>query len=276
MAHYSPLRYPGGKGKMYKQTLEILQKNNLIGCTYIESFAGGANLALNLLFNEKVSNIILNDIDPAIYSVWAAILNYGPEFIRLIENTPVTIEERQHQKDIYNARPNDVLSLGFATFYLNRTNRSGIISAGPIGGYNQTGNYLIDCRFNKPRLIERIQRIYKNRNKIQIFDFDARDFLRMEFPENSFFFIDPPYFEKGGQLYQNSFNIQDHREIGEIVSQLNYPWIVTYDNVDEIISLYNFTEYQTYQLTYTVEKKYLGTEVMFYRANLNINLDNNI
>lgn len=272
MAHYSPLRYPGGKGKMYNQTLEILQQNNLIGCTYIEGFAGGANLALNLLFNGQVDNIILNDKDPAIYSVWSAILNYGPQFIDLIINTPVTIDERAHQKGIYDLKPDNVLALGFATFYLNRTNRSGIITAGPIGGYSQNGSYLIDCRFNKSKLIERVQRIYDNRDRIQIFDFDARDFLRLEFPDNSFFFIDPPYFEKGGQLYQNSFNIQDHREIAEIVRELNYPWIVTYDNVDEIIGMYDFTNYQTYQLTYTVERKYIGTEIMFYRDNLDIRL----
>lgn len=272
MAYYSPLRYPGGKGKMYKQTLEILQQNNLIGCTYIEAFAGGGNLALNLLFKGQVDNIILNDIDPAIYSVWAAILNYGPEFVDLIMNTPVTIEERERQKQIYIDRPNDVLALGFATFFLNRTNRSGILKAGPIGGYNQTGNYLIDCRFNKPKLASRVQRIYENRDRIQIFDFDARDFLRLTFPENSFFFIDPPYFEKGGQLYQNAFNDRDHREIAAIVRDLNYPWIVTYDNVDDIVRMYDFTLHQTYQLSYTVERKYIGTEIMFYRENLNINL----
>ena len=272
MAHYSPLRYPGGKGKMYNQTLEILQKNNLIGCTYVEAFAGGANLALNLLFNGQVDNVILNDIDPAIYSVWASILNYGPEFINLINNTPITIEEREHQKEIYINHHDDVLALGFATFYLNRTNRSGIITAGPIGGYNQTGNYLIDCRFNKRELIKRVRRIYENRERIQIYNLDARDFLRLNFPDNSFFFIDPPYFQKGGQLYRNSFKKNDHREIAELVRNLPYPWIVTYDNVDDIIQMYDFSERQEYQLTYTVERKYVGTEVMFYRENLIINL----
>ena len=132
--------------------------------------------------------------------------------------------------------------------------------------------YLIDCRFNKSKLIKRVQQIYDNRDKIQIFDFDARDFLRLNFPNNSFFFIDPPYFKKGSQLYQNYFTIQDHREIAEIVRELNYPWIVTYDNVDEIIRMYDFSNYQTYQLTYTVERKYIGTEIMFYRENLNIDL----
>lgn len=272
MAYYSPLRYPGGKGKMYNQTVEILQQNNLLGCTYIEAFAGGANLAFNLLFRGQVSNIILNDIDTAIYSVWAAILNHGPEFINLIMNTPITIEERERQKDIYISNTDNILALGFATFYLNRTNRSGIITAGPIGGYNQNGNYLIDCRFNRQTLASRVQRIYENRHRIQIFNLDARQFMGMNFPDNSFFFIDPPYFVKGGQLYKNSFTDQDHREIAEIMRRLNYPWIVTYDNVGTIIEMYNFTTYQEYNLTYTVERKYVGTEVMFYKNDLNVAL----
>ena len=272
MAYFSPLRYPGGKGKMLKQTLEILQQNNLIGCTYIEPFAGGANLALNLLFKGYVNSIILNDLDPAIYSVWASILNYGPQFIELIRDTPITIEERENKKNIYTNCPDDILAMGFATFYLNRTNRSGIITAGPIGGYNQNGNYLIDCRFNKSRLIDRIQKIYDNRDKIQVFNLDAREFLRQEFPENSFLFIDPPYFQKGGQLYRNSFDEHDHREVAELVRGLRYPWIVTYDNVDAIIQMYNFSNHQEYQLSYTVERKYIGKEIMFYKENLNINL----
>lgn len=272
MAYYSPLRYPGGKGKMYKQTLEILTNNNLLGCTYIEAFAGGGNLALNLLFKGNVNNIILNDLDYAIYSVWYSILNYGPQFIELIRNTPVNLEEYYHQKEIYNDTNANILEKGFATFYLNRTNRSGIITAGPIGGYNQNGNYLIDCRFNREQLIQRVQKIYENRDRIQIFNLDAREFLIREFPENSFFFIDPPYYEKGGQLYRNSFDEQDHQEIAELVRNLQYPWIVTYDDVDDIISMYNFSDYQEYHLTYTVERKYIGTEVMFYRQDLNIQL----
>ena len=170
MANYSPLRYPGGKGKMYNQTVKILEDNNLIGCTYIEPFAGGANLALNLLFKEKVSKIILNDFDKAIYAFWFSILNDAPTFIEMIKNVEISLEERERQKEIYNNERDDLLKLGFATFYLNRTNRSGIIKGGPIGGKNQDSKYLIDCRFNKDNLIERIEKIYSERKKIKIYN----------------------------------------------------------------------------------------------------------
>ncbi|OUC52499.1 hypothetical protein B7939_00830 [Eggerthia catenaformis] len=271
MAYYSPLRYPGGKGKMYRQTLNILADNNLLGCTYVEAFAGGANLALNLLFRGDVESIILNDNDPAIYSMWAAILNYGPEFINMIINTPVTLEEWKNQKQIYTDGTDSILKLGFSAFFLNRTNHSGIISSGPIGGYEQKGNYHIDCRFNKESLAKRVKRIYDSRAHIQIFDFDARDFLRLHFPDNTFFFIDPPYFVKGHQLYKNSFREADHIQVSEAVRQLHYPWVVTYDNVPQIRSMYSTSAGIEYELTYTAETKRTGAEIMFYRNDLNIN-----
>lgn len=264
MAYFSPLRYPGGKGKMLKETIQILKNNNLLGCTYIEPFAGGGNLALNLLFKGFVQKIILNDADIAIYAVWYAILYHNDEFIDFIENIPLTLEEYKKQKYIYNHEKQDLLKLGKATFYLNRTNRSGIIKAGPIGGYEQKGAYLIDCRFNRENLKNRVKKIHQNREHIEIFNLDAREFISKPFPKNSFFFIDPPYYNKGASLYRNYFHHKDHVEISQLVKNLDFPWVVTYDAVPEIINIYNFSKHTEYELSYTVESKRLGKEVMFY------------
>lgn len=272
MAYYSPLRYPGGKGKMLPQTIKILQDNGLVGCTYIEAFAGGSNLALNLLFKGYVSNIILNDADPAIYAMWYSILNFNDEFIEFIKTVPLDLDEHSKQKRIYENERNNLLMLGLATFYLNRTNRSGIIKAGPIGGYAQRGSYLLDCRFNRENLIKRIKDIYKYKDHIKIFGEDARSFFKKDFPENSFFFIDPPYYNKGACLYRNFFNHQDHLEISKIVKNLKYPWVVTYDNVDPILKMYSFSNHIEYDLSYTVETKRRGQEVMFYNDMIKIML----
>lgn len=270
MAYYSPLRYPGGKGKMYKQTVELLEKNNLIGCTYVEAFAGGSNLALNLLFKGQADSIILNDADPAIYAMWFSALNYGPQFVEFIQTVPLTLDEYTRQKNIYENERDDTLALGLATFYLNRTNRSGIIKAGPIGGYEQTGNYLMDCRFNRNNLSDRIKRIYENRNRISIYGEDARIFFTRDFPADSFFFIDPPYYNQGATLYRNFFNHNDHVEISRIVQNLRFPWIVTYDNVGEIIEMYNFSSYREYDLSYSLETKRIGKEIMFHSVEIQI------
>lgn len=268
MANYSPLRYPGGKGKMYNQTLKILEQNNLIGCIYIEPFAGGANLALNLLFRGKVEKIILNDYDLAIYAFWYSVLNHAPEFIEKIKNVDISLNEHEKQKEIYKNERNDLLKLGFATFYLNRTNRSGIIKGGPIGGKNQNSKYLIDCRFNKLDLIKRIEEIYKHRNQIKIYNQDALLFLKRKFKDNSFLFIDPPYYKKGKELYKNSFSPKEHKKISRRIKNLSVPWVLTYDCVDEIVEMYKFCNWKEYELSYTVQNKKIGNEIMFYKDNL--------
>lgn len=270
MSFYSPLRYPGGKGKLYKQTLEIIKSNNLLGCTYIEPFAGGANLALNLLFKENVNKISLNDADPAIYALWYSILNKSDDFINFIQTVPLTINEYKKQKNIYINEKEDLFLLGTATFYLNRTNRSGIIKGGPIGGYEQTGNYLMDCRFNRENLSARVKKIYDNKESIQLSCMDARDFLKQDFAKHSFIFIDPPYYNKGSTLYENYLNHNDHEEISNIVKKLKVPWVVTYDDTPEIIKMYSFSNSYNYHLSYTVERKRIGNEVMFHHKTINI------
>ena len=155
----SPLRYPGGKSALHNLVSDIIHANGLDGGHYAEPFAGGGGLAHSLLFEGIVREIHLNDIDPAIAAFWRAILEQNDELCAMIETTPVTIEQWHDQKKIYARffEQRDDLQLGFATLFLNRTNRSGIIKgAGVIGGLRQTGNYLLDCRFNKVDLIRKI------------------------------------------------------------------------------------------------------------------------
>ena len=68
------------------------------------------------------------------------------------------MKEWEKQKRIYENTRSEFL-LGFATFFLNRTNYSGVITGGPIGGFEQKGQWKIDARFNKKSLIDRIERI---------------------------------------------------------------------------------------------------------------------
>ena len=194
--NYSPLRYPGGKTKIAPLVNAIMEKAGIEKGTYIEPFAGGCGVALALLLSNKVDNVVINDMDTSIYAFWYAILNHTDEFIKLINETQVTIEEWYKQKKIFLKNDvNNLLELGFATFFLNRTNRSGILKAGPIGGYNQTGNYLIDARFNKDNLIKRIERIGQYRDKISLFNLEIKDFIKVVLPKyksNAFVYFDPP------------------------------------------------------------------------------------
>lgn len=265
--NYSPLRYPGGKNKIAPLVSLLVEKSNIGKCTYIEPFAGGAGVALSLLFEGTASDIVINDYDKAIYSVWRAILYETEAFINLVRTSPLTIDEWKKQKNIYKNQNNKYsLELGFATFYLNRTNRSGILAAGPIGGYQQTGNYLIDARFNRESLVKRIEKIALYKRHIHIYNKDIESFIRNYLPKyehKAFVYFDPPYYKKGKELYKNFFVHEDHKRIYELIKDLNCYWMVTYDDVDEICEFYQNYECKKFDLTYSVANSGKKTEIMF-------------
>lgn len=266
--NYSPLRYPGGKSKLAPFVSLLIQKSKIKSPIYVEPFAGGAGVALSLLFNSVVDEIVINDYDKAVYSVWRAVLTETDSFVKLIETTPLNIEEWRNQKRIYDEQGSKYsLELGFAAFFLNRTNRSGILSnAGPIGGFDQTGNYLMDARFNRQELARRVREIAKHRAKIHLYNKDIRSFLKNYMPkyqEQAFIYFDPPYYKKGKALYKNFFSQSDHQEIFERICELDCPWLVTYDDVPEIRKIYSSYTGKRYDLIYSLANNGKNSELMF-------------
>jgi len=273
MEFYSPLRYPGGKGKVADYFKQIFKDNLLYDGVYVEPYAGGASVGLSLLFNEYASRIIINDIDRSIYAFWDSVLNRTDELCKLIHDTPVNVKNWNEQKRIQLDRQRfGLLKVGFSTFYLNRTNRSGILNAGIIGGRNQLGTWKIDARYNKKDLINRIERIALYKNKISLHNSDAVKLVRTlkkTLPTKTLFYFDPPYYVKGKDLYLNYYNDQNHEEIASAIHDLNIQkWIVTYDNVKQIRKLYLDFRQKQYYLNYSAAKASKGQEVMIFSDNL--------
>jgi DNA adenine methylase len=276
MKSLSPLRYPGGKSVLYPFIKAIIDSNGLSSYTYVEPFAGGAGIALALLLNDDVKEIVINDLDYCIYAFWYSVVNETERLIDLIEVTPVTIVEHDKQKNVYNhAHAHTLLNVGFATLFLNRTNRSGILTGGVIGGNNQTGNYKIDCRFNKDELIRRIRQIADKKERILLYNMDASNLLSTQNDLTRkwcFFYLDPPYVVKGGNLYKNAFRPDDHAHLQAVVnSRLSRrKWLMTYDNVPLIAKLYHKYTTENFALQYVANDKKLGSEVMIFSKMLNI------
>ena len=263
----SPLRYPGGKSCLHGLVAQILRLNRLERAHYAEPYAGGAGLALSLLFGGHISEVHLNDVDRSVWAFWHSVLNDTDALVRRIETSPVDMPEWHRQREVYlHPEDFDDLSLGFATFFLNRTNRSGIIKgAGVIGGLNQTGNYKIDCRFNRPDLVRRIRRIAKYRSRIHLYRSDALNFIDdmdEALPARSFLCIDPPYFNKGSSLYTSFYNPADHLAVSQAVLGLDRPWVLTYDNTPEISHLYKARRQFSFDVNYSVQTKRIGTELL--------------
>ncbi len=259
----SPLRYPGGKSALFELTVEMLDAAELRRRSYAEPFAGGAGLALKLLFEGAARRIILNDLDPGIHSFWAAVLSEPNRLVERIHETPVTIDEWHRQRDVHRQASGRSFELGFATFFLNRTNRSGVVKGGVIGGLQQTGAYKLDCRFNKADLVSKIERIARYSDDIELHNRDGADFLNVvDQRDRVVFFVDPPYFEKGSGLYTNFYEKGDHADLASVVSGLKNPWLLTYDNAPEIARLYAGHRQHRFDLNYSAGVKRVGTELM--------------
>lgn len=270
---YSPLRYPGGKGKLAKFMGGLVRENNLHDGTYVEPYAGGAAVAWELLLTGLVRRVEINDISLPVYAFWKTVLDDTDVLIKQIHDTPITVKQWSKQKNIYqHPEDYDLAELGFAFFFLNRTNRSGILNAGIIGGKNQLGKWKIDARFNKVELIERISRIAMYRKRITVTQEDAVSFLskrRNTWNSNTLLYIDPPYYEKGQSLYLNAYRPDDHLSVSEAISSLDdLNWVVSYDDVRPIHDLYPRYSWLQYTLNYSARNKVKGREAMFFSPTL--------
>lgn len=275
MAFYTPLRYPGGKGKLAYYLKGVIKHNSLLDCHYIEPFAGGAGVALELLMQEYVHKVTINDYDPAIYSFWHSILNNCEEFCEKIHQTEVSMNTWYEQKEILSANSyDDLLSLGFAAFFMNRTNRSGILNAGVIGGKAQAGKWKLDVRFNKEDLVNRIKRIAAYKDRIIIQNKDTLDLLidlSIKSHENTLMYLDPPYYVKGQELYRNFYEHQDHVDIkNQLLKMPILHWIATYDNTEQIKEIYKGQTIIDFDLQYSAQSKRVGSEVIIFSKNLKI------
>lgn len=269
---HSPLRYPGGKQVLARLVAHLVRLNGATGGTYIEPYAGGAGVALALLFGEHVDRVLINDADPYIYAFWKAVLFETDRFIELLHTTPATVTEWVRQRAIYkHPKRYGGLRVGFATFYLNRCNRSGIIAdGGPIGGHRQTGKWKIDARLNRVELERRIRKIAMYRERIAISNDDAIQFIdRAVIPldhKRTFVYLDPPYYAKGCDLYLNYYSPADHAALARyITKQRRVPWVMSYDHVPEIAMLYAKFRQVRFALDYTARERREGNEVLIFR-----------
>jgi DNA adenine methylase len=274
--HYTPLRYPGGKGKLAPYIKELIKDNSLLDGEYVEAYAGGAAIGLELLFHDYVSRIHINDLSRPIHSFWYSVLHGTDRLCKLIHDTPLTLKEWDRQKRVFSNQDDfDNLALGFATFFLNRTNRSGILNGGIIGGRDQTGRWKIDARFNSDELIYRIECIAKMKRRISLTRMDALEFLKNgvpTWPSKTLIYLDPPYYMKGRELYYDFYQRADHEALAKfVISKLiRQRWIVSYDNTAAVRALYRGCQRFTYGLGYSARDWRLGTEVIFFSNLLSV------
>jgi DNA adenine methylase len=270
----SPLRYPGGKRKLAPFVDDLIIQNNMQNGTYVEPFAGGASVALYLLFKESVKQVVINDFDRSIYAFWYSATNSTEDLCRRIRDIGVTVDEWERQKKVQGKKSEaDLLDLGFSTFFLNRTNRSGIMDGGIIGGRRQSGDWRMDARFNKDDLIKRIARVGAYRDRIEVYNEDAMAFvddIKSSIDARTLIYFDPPYYNQGSALYANHYTHRDHELLAQYIQHLDCRWMLTYDNTPQIVSMYDKAERRLLSLNYTAARKGRGYEMLAFSTGLTI------
>lgn len=271
MQFNTPLRYPGGKGRLSQYIANVITANRLVGGDYAEVYAGGAGVAVTLLGLEYARHIHINDVNRAVHAFWWAVLTRTEDLCQKIEECEVSIEEWERQREIQAELDPDPLDLGFSTFFLNRTNRSGIVLGGVIGGKDQSGKWKLDARFNRQDLVERVRRIGRLRRRINLYNMDAAAMIAdvlPNIPRRSLVYLDPPYYVKGAGLYEHHYSHTDHEQIAGLVRTISQPWLVSYDNAPQIIQLYRDYRQQVFGLNYSANTRYKGSEVMVFSNEL--------
>lgn len=261
----TPLRYPGGKSSLSRYLGTVIRANGLEGCTYVEPFAGGAGAGIDLLLEGVAGRLCLNDAAPLITAFWVVCLNDTERLLRKIHDVTIDMDEWRKQRNVLNnPRDHGLFERGFAAFFMNRTNRSGILDAGPIGGQNQTGSWKVDARFNRKGLIRRIERIAEKADVIDVHGLDAMAFLSHIVPtlgKKTFIFLDPPYYCKGQMLYLNAYRHEDHVFLSSFLQKMRRTWVMTYDDTSEIRDMYSWCRVESFGLNYFARKAERGREV---------------
>lgn len=271
----TPLRYPGGKSALTDFLARVASASNLSDAFYAEPYCGGSGAAIGLLLREAVSDVFLNDLDRSVYCFWRSVIAHTDELCRRIETTELSVGEWRRQREIWRTnKRHPVIDAGFACFFLNRVNRSGVLSAGLIGGKQQTGEWLMDARFNREDLIEKVRRIARYRNRIHVSNLDAEIFLeKLSAPQSQriLVYLDPPYFVKGQCLYENHYEPEDHKRLARYLrSGALSHWIISYDVAPEVTDLYRGLRQLTYCLNYSAAKRYAGREIAFFSPDLRL------
>lgn len=274
LVHFTPLRYPGGKGKLAPFLKALIEENGILDGEYAEPYAGGAAIALELVMQDYVSRVYINDISRPVFAFWHSVLDRTDELLRKVRDTKLTPASWDRQKRIL-ARQDDHgdLELGFATFFLNRTNRSGILNGGMIGGRDQGGAWKLDARYNPVELAARICQIARFRHRIVLSRKDAVVFLEERAPtftSRTLVYLDPPYYAKGKALYYDYYRHEDHVKVASAVKKFlrGKKWVVSYDNVKEIRDMYRAAPGVAYDLDYTARDRRTGTEVMYFAKSM--------
>jgi DNA adenine methylase len=270
--YLSPLRYPGGKDRLATFITKLIEQQRPRPLIYVEPFAGGAGVGLRLLHNELVDEIVLNDLDPGVAAFWRAVFERTDELVALIQERKPTLAEWHRQHERHAQGGGDDVELGFATFFLNRTNRSGILSGRPIGGYGQNSRWGIAARYNVNELVGRVERLGRYRSRVTVCEADGVEVISAwSARPDVFIYADPPYLTAGTRLYMNRMTWADHIRLAAQLRRTGQ-WLLTYDEDSRVTEkLYPGFRHASFKIAHRASHHHVGREYAVFAHDLEVN-----
>jgi DNA adenine methylase len=254
-----------------------LAANELKPNLFVEPFAGGASVALELATSGAVEQIGIADLDPYVAAFWKTVFYDCDWLCEQVEKIEITLETWKRMKSAhYTAERSQAL----ACLFLNRTSFNGTLHrrAGPIGGKNGASKYGLDCRFPRKRLVQRLRAceqlakegrvaFVRCASALDTIGY-ARTLARADEQKSLFFYLDPPFWAKSLTLYRYGFDDEAHRELAKGLRWVHEPYLLSYDAAPEVRDLYRHHQVQTetVELLYTATQQTAGFELVI--ANL--------
>lgn len=271
MRYLSPLRYPGGKACLSTFLSSLITSQRPRPRVYIEPFAGGAGAGLHLLYGEYVDRVVLNDLNHGVAAFWRAVFHHTEELVDQVMTCEVSIDAWRECRRQYDQGEGSDLSLGFATLFLNRTNRSGILDARPIGGLGQDGPWKLDVRFNRAELARRVRVLGAYRGRVDVMERDALHLLGDLDTTGALLYVDPPYLLQGSELYMNTLTWEDHVQLASLLKDMHRHWMLTYDADPRVPSqLYTELRCAQFSIKHTAAVQQVGTEYAVFSRRLRV------
>lgn len=236
----SPLRYPGGKAFLAPYVARTLEHNGIRPDVFVEPFAGGASVSLQMVTQDLVDSIALYDLDPMVSGFWWTVFNRHKYLVEKVKEEVVSVEKWRELKE---QKINGHCTNGWKCLFLNRTSFSGILneSSGPIGGHSQASDYKVDCRYYGDTILRRLKSLWDIRDRV--FDVGSQSYeCTLRYYEKRrtlapFYYLDPPFFYKADKLYNFYFGQDDHDAFVTRVANLSSPWLLSYDYCPETVAL---------------------------------------
>ena len=255
------IRYPGGKSRMRDHITKHLDRFG--SDRYVEPFAGGLGVGLHVIGGMKESWI--NDADFNIYAMWHSVIHNHKELIELVSGFSPSVDAfREFKLRLANHKAEDLVQTGFMKMALHQISFSGLgeRAGGPQGGVLQKENK-IGSRWSFPRIKKQItlsHAILKN-TQCTCMDFEAV----LKQASGYAIYCDPPYYKRGNDLYAQRFSKEDHLRLAKVL-QHKKMWILSYDNVAKIRSLYApFASIEEVAVKYSINNPIQKKELIIYK-----------